>query len=126
MKYLMVILFLAPMLMPYSRVHAASFTVSPKVCVISHVQDFCDLDLTFEWQGDVVGDVCIYEQSKKIHCWQQQRAGEFNYKARVQVETIYSLINSKSGVLLAKAQVEVQSTHVQKSRRRLRSPWSFF
>ena len=59
--------------MPYSRVHAASFTVSPKVCVISHVQDFCDLDLTFEWQGDVVGDVCIYEQSKKIHCWQQQR-----------------------------------------------------
>jgi hypothetical protein len=126
MKYLMVILFLAPLLMPFSRVHAASFTVSPKVCVISHVQDFCDLDLTFEWQGDMVGDVCIYEQSKKIHCWQQQRAGEFNYKARVQVETIYSLINSKSGVLLAKAQVEVQSTHVKKSRRRLRSPWSFF
>ncbi len=126
MKHLMVILFLAPLLMSFSNAQAASFTVSPKVCVISQVQDFCDLDLKFEWQGDVVGDVCIYEQSKKIHCWQQQRAGEFNYKARVQVETIYSLINSKSGVLIAKAQVEVQSTHVQKSRRRLRSPWSFF
>ena len=98
MKHLMVILFLAPLLIPLGNAQAASFTVSPKVCVISQVQDFCDLDLKFEWQGDVVGDVCIYEQSKKIHCWQQQRAGEFNYKARVQVETIYSLINSKSGV----------------------------
>ncbi|WP_338362571.1 DUF3019 domain-containing protein [uncultured Pseudoalteromonas sp.] len=104
----------------------AFLKVSPKVCVVSDQQAFCDLNLVFNWQQALPSDVCLYEQTKLIKCWQQQAVGEFEYKARVQVETIYSLINPHTGVLIAKTHVEVQSADAKKSRRRLRSPWSYF
>ncbi|WP_405601607.1 MULTISPECIES: DUF3019 domain-containing protein [unclassified Pseudoalteromonas] len=126
MKYLMFIVFTALVFSSLSTTQAAPFSVSPKVCVVSEQQEFCDLDLQFNWRLDEIVDACLYQQNEKIHCWQQQRSGQFNYKARVHVETIYSLINSQTGVLLAKTQVEVQSAHAKKNKRRLRSPWSFF
>lgn len=126
MKYLMFIVFIASLFSGSCRAQTANFSVSPKVCVISEQQAFCDLDLQFNWQQEALSDVCLYKQDEKIYCWKQQRSGQFNYKARVQVETIYSLINPHTGVLLAKIQVEVQSAHAKKNRRRLRSPWSFF
>ena len=76
----------------------ASLKVSPKVCVVSEQQAFCDLDLKFNWQQPSPSDACLYQQNKLIKCWQQQAVGEFEYKARVQVETIYSLINPHTGV----------------------------
>ncbi|PCC14571.1 DUF3019 domain-containing protein [Pseudoalteromonas sp. JB197] len=99
--------------------------VSPKVCVVSEQHDFCDLNLQFKWQQAVVKDVCLYQQNTQIRCWQQQGSGQFSYKARVQVETIYSLINPHTGDSLASVLVEVQSAHTKKQYR-LRSPWSFF
>ncbi|ASM49317.1 hypothetical protein PESP_a1167 [Pseudoalteromonas espejiana DSM 9414] len=104
----------------------AYLNVSPKVCVVSELQEFCDLDLKFNWQLEAPSDVCLYQQNKLIKCWQEQAFGEFEYKARVQVETIYSLINPHTGVLIAKTHIEVQSADAKKSRRRLRSPWSYF
>ena len=98
--------------------------VSPKVCVVSEQHDFCDLNLQFKWQQLAVKDVCLYQQNTQIRCWQQQGSGQFSYKARVQVETIYSLINP-TPVTHFSVLVEVQSAHTKKQYR-LRSPWSFF
>ncbi|MFT4953404.1 MAG: hypothetical protein ACI9A0_003116, partial [Pseudoalteromonas tetraodonis] len=53
------------------------------------------------------------------------KKGQLSYKARVQVETIYSLINPHTGVSLASVQIEVQTAYAKK-KHRLRSPWSFF
>ncbi|MGO2477770.1 MAG: DUF3019 domain-containing protein [Pseudoalteromonas sp.] len=105
---------------------AASLNVTPKVCVISDQQDFCDLELNFDWKIAEPLDVCLYQDSEQLFCWQQAQLGRFNYKARVQVETLYSLINPHTGDLLATARIEVQSTQAKTTRRRLRSPWSFF
>jgi hypothetical protein len=126
MKYLMFIVLTGLLFSGSSMAKITAFNVSPKVCVVSEERDFCELDLQFNWQLDKAIDVCLYQQDEKIHCWQQQHSGQFNYKARVQVETIYSLVNPHTGVSLSKTQVEVQSAHAKKNRRRLRSPWSFF
>ncbi|WP_171036157.1 MULTISPECIES: DUF3019 domain-containing protein [Pseudoalteromonas] len=126
MKYLMLIVLTVFLFSPPVVAQNASLKVSPKVCVVSEQQAFCDLDLKFNWQQPSPSDVCLYQQNKLIKCWQQQAVGEFEYKARVQVETIYSLINPHTGVLIAKTHVEVQSADAKKSRRRLRSPWSYF
>jgi hypothetical protein len=126
MKYLILMVFIASLFSGHSTAQTATLSTSPKVCVISELQEYCDLNLQFNWHLDVSNDVCLYQQKKQIHCWKQQRSGQFHYKARVQVETIYSLINSDTGVLLAKTQVEVQSVHAKTGRHRLRSPWSFF
>lgn len=126
MKYSILVVFITTFFSGFSVAQTPFFSVSPKVCVVSEQQGFCDLDLQFEWQLNAYSDVCLYQQEQRLQCWQQQRSGQFNYKARVQVETIYSLINPHTGVLLAKTQVEVQSAHAKKNRRRLRSPWSFF
>ena len=105
---------------------AASLNVTPKVCVVSEQQNFCDLELNFDCQIAQPLDVCLYQNSEQLFCWQQAQLGRLNHKARVQVETLYSLINPHTGDLLATARIEVQSTQAKTTRRRLRSPWSFF
>ena len=116
---------LRPELLSGVSVAQTILDVSPKVCVVSEQHDFCDLNLQFKWQQLAVKDVCLYQQNTQIRCWQQQGSGQFSYKARVQVETIYSLINPHTGDSLASVLVEVQSAHTKKQYR-LRSPWSFF
>ncbi|ALS32260.1 hypothetical protein PTRA_a0975 [Pseudoalteromonas translucida KMM 520] len=124
MKYLIFFVFISSLLSGVS-VAQTTLDVSPKVCVVSEQHDFCDLNLQFKWRQSAVKDVCLYQQNTQIQCWQQQGSGQFSYKARVQVETIYSLINPHTGDSLASVLVEVQSAHTKKQYR-LRSPWSFF
>ncbi|GAA62106.1 hypothetical protein P20652_4001 [Pseudoalteromonas sp. BSi20652] len=126
MKYPILIVFIGSLFSGNSNAQATIFSISPKVCVVSEQQDFCDLDLQFNWQLNTTSDVCLYKKKEQLYCGQQQSSGQFNYKARVQVETIYSLINPHTGGVLAKTKIEVQSAHAKKNRRRLRSPWSFF
>ncbi|MEH6393489.1 DUF3019 domain-containing protein [Pseudoalteromonas sp.] len=101
-------------------------TVTPKVCVVSEQQEFCDLDLKFALNMPYKMDVCLYHERQQLQCWQQVTTEQFNHKARVQVETIYSLVNPHTDELLATTRIEVQSTRAKTTRRRLRSPWSFF
>lgn len=100
--------------------------VSPKVCVVSEQQGFCDLDLKFTISLPKKMDVCLYQQKQQLKCWQQVKVASLIYKAHVQVETIYSLVNSRTHEQIATTSIEVQSTHAKTTRRRLRSPWSFF
>ncbi|WP_372760300.1 DUF3019 domain-containing protein [Pseudoalteromonas sp.] len=125
MKYLILIVFTASLFSGVSMAKTTMLYVSPKVCVVSEQQDFCDVNLQFSWQQASANDVCLYQHTTQIKCWQQQQTGQFNYKARVQVETLYSLINPHTGASLANVLVEVQSAHAKKQYR-LRSPWSFF
>ncbi|WP_404340623.1 DUF3019 domain-containing protein [Pseudoalteromonas mariniglutinosa] len=109
-----------------SLARAPHFDISPKVCVVMEQHDFCDLELQLSWQLAMPQDVCLYENNQQLGCWQQSSQGQHQYKARVQVETIYSLINPLTGKQVATAKVAVQSTDAKTTRRRLRSPWSFF
>ncbi|KTF16228.1 DUF3019 domain-containing protein [Pseudoalteromonas sp. H105] len=101
-------------------------SISPKVCVVSEQQDFCDLDVKFTVSLPKKMDVCLYEHKQQLKCWLQVQVASFDYKAHVHVKTLYSLNNPHTDELLATASIEVQSTHAKVSRRRLRSPWSFF
>ena len=109
-----------------SHAQASLFDVSPKVCVVFQQHEFCDLELKISWQLTHPQDVCLYQNDQQVQCWQNMQKGRFSYKARVQVETIYSLVNPHTGSKVATAKVEVQSTEAKTTRRRLRSPWSFF
>ncbi|WP_394192080.1 DUF3019 domain-containing protein [Pseudoalteromonas atlantica] len=101
-------------------------SVSPKVCVVSEQQDICDLDLKFTVSLPKKMDVCLYEQSQQLQCWQQVKVASFNYKAHVHIKTLYSLHNPHTDEQIATASIDVQSTRAKTTRRRLRSPWSFF
>ncbi|SFB91144.1 DUF3019 domain-containing protein [Pseudoalteromonas denitrificans] len=104
----------------------ALLNVSPKVCVISEKVSMCDLNLRIMWQLAETQNICLYENGKKVKCWQQNNQAKMTHKAQVQIETVYSLVNTQTGKILAKTKVEVQSSHLKTQRRRLRSPWSFF
>jgi hypothetical protein len=101
-------------------------SISPKVCVVSEQQEFCDLDVKLTVSLPKKMDVCLYEQKQQLQCWQQVQVASFDYKAHVHVKTLYSLNNPHSDEQLATASIEVQSAHAKTTRRRLRSPWSFF
>ena len=72
------------------------------------------------------GDICLLENDEQVKCWKKTSHANLSYKAYVQVETVYSLINQQTGNTLAQTKVEIQSSHLKTQRRRLRSPWSFF
>ena len=103
-----------------------ALNVSPKVCVISEEKELCELTLNFEWQLAQVQDICLLENDEQVKCWKKTSHANLSYKAYVQVETVYSLINQQTGNTLAQTKVEIQSSHLKTQRRRLRSPWSFF
>lgn len=103
-----------------------TLSVSPKVCVISEEKELCELTLNFEWKLAKKQDICLFENDEQVQCWQKTSQAKVSYKAYVQVETVYSLINQQTGNKLAQTKVEIQSSHLKTQRRRLRSPWSFF
>lgn len=102
------------------------FSVSPKVCAVQNSQQECELDIELMWQLTEKKDVCITYQDKPIKCWQQAQTGKFSYKAHVQFQSVYSLVNRQTGDEIASARIQVQSENIKAQRRRLRSPWSFF
>ena len=55
---------------------ASSLNVSPKVCVVSEQQEFCDLELKFNWQLSEASDVCLYQQDTQLQCWQGVKKGQ--------------------------------------------------
>ena len=97
-----------------SHAQASLFDVSPKVCVVFQQHEFCDLELKISWQLTHPQDVCLYQNDQQVQCWQNMQKGRFSYKARVQVETIYSLVNPHTGSKVATAKVEVQSTEAKR------------
>lgn len=103
-----------------------SLSVSPKVCVLSEEKTLCELNLNFEWKLAQKQDICLLENGEQVQCWQKTNQAKLSYKAYVQVETVYSLVNQQTGNKLAQTKVEIQSSHLKTQRRRLRSPWSFF
>ena len=66
MKYLMLIVLTVFLFSPPVVAQNASLKVSPKVCVVSEQQAFCDLDLKFNWQQPSPSDACLYQQNKLI------------------------------------------------------------
>ena len=128
MKYFVFSLcvFVAVIWAPPSYAQATQFDITPKVCVVLQQHEFCDLELKISWKTAQPQDLCLYQNNQQIQCWTDSNNGLYSHKARVQVETIYSLVNPHTGSEIATAKVEVQSTEAKTKRRRLRSPWSFF
>ena len=128
MKYFVFSLcvFVAVIWVTPSHAQATQFDITPKVCVVLQQHEFCDLELKVSWQTAQPQDVCLFQNNQQIQCWNDSNKGLYSHKARVQVETIYSLVNPHTGSKIATAKVEVQSTEAKTTRRRLRSPWSFF
>ncbi len=104
----------------------AKLTVSPNVCAVQNSQDGCHLDIKLNWQLPTANEVCLSVSGKPLKCWINAATGSFSYKAEVQFQSVYSLVNRQTGEVLASATIDVQSANIKAQRRRLRSPWSFF
>lgn len=104
---------------------ATLLTVTPKVCVVEREQPNCEINLELHWVSPSSESLCLFENNNKIECWQQSEI-TFRYKAHIQVDTLYWLAHSDEGKKLVQTYVQVQTSDLKPTRRRLRSPWSFF
>ena len=100
--------------------------LTPEVCMVKNSDDACNVEVSLSWRLEAAQDVCIMLAQTPLKCWQKSAAGQFSYKAEVQFQTVYSLVNRKTGDVLATAKVAIQSSNTKSQRRRLRTPWSFF
>ena len=100
--------------------------LTPEVCMVQNSDDACNVEVSLSWSLEAAQDVCIMLAQTPLKCWQNSAAGQFSYKAEVQFQTVYSLVNRKTGDVLATAKVAIQSSNTKSQRRRLRTPWSFF
>lgn len=109
----------------HAKPTSVTLNVTPKVCVVEREQPNCEINLDFLWLSPSIEPLCLFENDKKIQCW-QQREIEFRYKARIQVDTVYWVAHGDKGDTLLQSKVQVQTSEIKPTRRRLRSPWSFF
>ena len=103
-----------------------SLKITPSVCMVNESDDTCQIELELNWQIETQQDVCLLLKSSPLKCWQQAKTGSFVYKADVQFQNVYSLVNRKTGEVIIASTVKIQSSNAKAQRRRLRSPWSFF
>ena len=81
---------------------ATQFDISPKVCVVLQQHEFCDLELKISWQTNFLKICVCFKITNKFNAGTTAKRA-FSHKARVQVETIYSLVNPHTGSKIATA-----------------------
>lgn len=101
-----------------------ALVIAPQYCVVAEKGQACETAMHIRWQLPQAMPVCLRENERTLQCWQDQRQGQWQYKAKVQLPAIYSLTHAQTGELVVDTQLELQT--MQSSRRRLRSVWSFF
>lgn len=105
-------------------VDKAQIKLTPQYCVVERKDTPCDTQITVSWILPDATPVCLRENQRLLSCWDASKTGAWQYKAKVQLPTIYSITHAHTGELVVDTQLELQTS--RSSRRRLRSVWSFF
>lgn len=103
------------------------FSLKPRLCVLADDQTQCQDQLEVEWASDRERSLCLYQndQTTALHCWSNQRTGEYRFKITTHTSTDFQLREEGASTVLGREIFEV--VHQQKRyRKSRRNPWNFF
>ncbi len=100
-----------------------AWTVAPTICVAATSGSTCKMDVAIYIQSLPAGSYCIYESQNLLQC-KVQEDQHLTFSIAIDEETMLTLKN-ENGQDLLKQHLAVKSRQ-QRSRRRVRQPWSLF
>lgn len=106
---------------------AIHFSLKPRLCVLTDGEEHCRDQLEIQWSSEHNRSLCLYqnEQPMPLHCWSNQRRGEYRFLITTNASTDFQLREDDSEQALGREIFEV--VHQQKRYRKARrNPWNFF
>lgn len=102
-----------------------TLVIQPLTCVVRKPGDTCQMTIKAKWQSNKPIDACFYQDERQLLCWQQKDIAEQQFDVSLKSDMAFylKLIN---GDVIAKQQVQVNSSSSAQYRRRLRAQWSLF
>ncbi len=100
-------------------------SIKPLACVVKSAGESCQMTITAHWQSPEPINVCLFQQSQSLSCWQQQHQATKQLNVSLQNDMLFTL-QQPSGKILASQRVQINISQPVKYRRRLRAQWSLF
>ncbi|WP_196141062.1 DUF3019 domain-containing protein [Aliikangiella sp. G2MR2-5] len=101
--------------------------MSPKFCLISAQESYCEVELKIEWRTSAAGDYCLHSNYKEasLHCWHNTNYGNGLIKIKTSASLEFFLIeeNSNKRIYSHKVILQKQTNEYRKKRR---NPWQFY
>ena len=100
--------------------------VTPEQCIALHKGQMCYLDVTFRWQTNNVGNVCLVNVSDKIsiECWHGKRSGQISFEFSSTTSKNYVLRTQLDETVLGNVRINV--VWVYNSSPRSKASWRLF
>lgn len=110
---------------PTSIKAAPAWVVRPNICLADKASDICTMTITIEAKSLQSNQkYCLFLGETLIDCWIGARTpSEVN--VRLDADKTLMLVDNANQVVLSET-LEVKARYKQKTRRRIRQPWSLF
>ncbi|KZN69827.1 DUF3019 domain-containing protein [Pseudoalteromonas luteoviolacea] len=103
----------------------AALKVKPMICMVKSIGQICEMTIAIQWQTTTAQDVCLYQDTQKLKCWQGTQQAKAKLNISLEQDMTFSLKNARMETLAAQ-KVKVNAALSRKYRRKLKSDWSFF
>ena len=93
-------------------------TAQPTSCITLHQGRECFTNITIEWQSIDKGDYCIYQEKKRIRCWQNSSRNKTTFTFESSENITFYLVKRNSDAVLAETTITVGWVHKATPRKR--------
>lgn len=100
-------------------------SLTPLACFVKAIGDVCHLTIKVNWQSLTPINTCLYQDTKKIHCWSDTKKAAKKIKISLSENMVFSLQDDNDKIY-TQQHVTIAASTSKKYRRRLRADWSLF
>lgn len=103
---------------------ASIWTVEPNQCLVTDAREYCETDVIFTLNIDLIEEYCVFEDDVKIGCFLPS-GSPIVIKRKIDKPLVFTLVGEQGGII-AHANVDLTVLQAQRKRRRVKLPWSIF
>lgn len=103
-------------------------TITPTHCITTYPDQPCDLIITVTWPDELSNDLCLYQESELLTCWNSDNYAFYvtNITLNKPVPLTLKATEQKTNEQKTLVSTEIRISAVKNKRRRLRPRWSIF
>ena len=95
-----------------------TLTAQPASCVTLHQGRECFANITIDWQSTDIGDYCLYQDKRIIHCWQNSNQNTTSLTFESSENITFYLMKRTSKAIMAQTTITVGWVHKGTPRKR--------
>lgn len=95
-----------------------TLTAQPKSCITLHQGRNCFAKVTIRWESRDVGDYCLFQAQKMLHCWQNSEGNKMSFTFESNENITFYLVKSTNNKVIAETTITVGWVHEATPRKR--------